>query len=100
MTHQLDLFGNTAPYQPHSVTSRRAAAAIEPDLGKLQMEVYAWLVQHGPATDEVMQEALDMNPSTHRPRRVELCDKGLVIDTGMQRLTRSGRSATVWGVVK
>jgi hypothetical protein len=50
------------------------------------------------ATDEEIQTALDMNPSTQRPRRVELVDQGLIQDSGRTRLTRSKRAAAVWWV--
>lgn len=48
------------------------------------------------ATDEEIQETLNMNPSTERPRRGELEKSGLVINSGITRKTRSGRDAIVW----
>jgi hypothetical protein len=48
------------------------------------------------ATDEEIQEALGMNPSTERPRRIELYKVDLVYDSGTLRPTRSGRKAVVW----
>jgi hypothetical protein len=48
------------------------------------------------ATDEEIQDILGMNPSTQRPRRVELVDAGLIRDSGATRKTRSGRPAVVW----
>jgi hypothetical protein len=53
---------------------------------------------HG-ATDEEMQNALPMNPSTQRPRRGELVTALLVHATGQVRNTKSGHPATVWGLV-
>lgn len=49
-------------------------------------------------TDEQIQQQLGMNPSTERPRRIELVDMGEIHDTGRTRETLSGRSAVVWGV--
>jgi DNA-binding IclR family transcriptional regulator len=46
-------------------------------------------------TDEEVQRRLDMNPSTQRPRRIELARRGLVVEAGTRR-TASGRMATVW----
>jgi hypothetical protein len=46
-------------------------------------------------TDEEQQAALAMNPSTQRPRRVELVRRGLVVEAGTRK-TSSGRMATVW----
>lgn len=46
-------------------------------------------------TDEEMAEAADMNPSTQRPRRIELHGRGLIVAGGIGR-TRAGREATLW----
>jgi len=50
---------------------------------------------HG-ATDEELHRILNLDPSTERPRRRELQLAGLVVDSGRQRKTASGRKATVW----
>lgn len=47
-------------------------------------------------TDEQIQDLLALNPSTERPRRVELVERGVVEDSERRRPTRSGRSAVVW----
>jgi hypothetical protein len=88
----------TAPYQPHSATSREAARKIEPRQGSLRAIVLAFIRERGPAgaTDEEIQAELRLNPSTQRPRRIELCEVGLVIDSGRQRPTASRRRAAVW----
>lgn len=94
---QLRLFGH-APYQRHSKTSVDAANAIGPRLGQLQSEVLNFIRQagvHG-ATDEEIQEGLTLNPSTQRPRRIELMYLGLIYNSSITRRTRSGRNATVW----
>lgn len=87
-----------APYQRHSETSREAAEAIEPDLAGLRGRVLAFIRQCGDkgATDDEQQVALAMNPSTQRPRRIELWRKDLVRRTQETRPTRSGRKASVW----
>lgn len=86
------------PYQRHSDTSMAAAVGIEPNAMTLLRDVLlalrSWR-QEG-ATDQEIQDALSMDPSTERPRRVELVKRGLVKDSGRTRLTRSGRKATVW----
>lgn len=48
------------------------------------------------ATDEQMQDGLDMRGSTQRPRRVELMNMGLVIETNRKRKNVSGRNANVY----
>ena len=48
------------------------------------------------ATDEEMQTATGMNPSTQRPRRCELVEMGKVMPSYLTRRTKSGRKAVVW----
>jgi hypothetical protein len=93
---QLGLFD--PPAQRHSATSRAAAREIGATAGTLRARVLGHLIECGRlgATDEEMQTALDMNPSTQRPRRIELVAAGLVYDTTATRATRSGRRAAVW----
>lgn len=95
---QLGLFDRPAPAQGHSTTSQVAAMEIEPRAGTLRGFVLAYLRGKGStgATDEQIQEDLNMNPSTQRPRRIELVAADLVRDSGMTRTTRSGRGASVW----
>ncbi len=87
-----------APCQSHSATSREAARMAEPAAGTQRARVLGMLRGRGTsgATDEQIQLFLNMNPSTQRPRRIELVAAGLVADSGRTRLTRSGRSAVVW----
>lgn len=86
------------PYQRHSDTSRAAAQAIKPCTGAMRQAVYDYLVQHGPSTDEEMQEGIPMPPSTQRPRRCELVAQGLVEDSRERRKTRAGKKAVVWRI--
>jgi hypothetical protein len=103
MNHQTSLFdpGEPPPAQRHSETSLAAAAAIEPDAATLRGKCLDHL-RHAPdgATDEEQQEDLRMNPSTQRPRRIELLKAGWIRDSGKRRPTRSGRQAVVWIAVK
>jgi predicted ArsR family transcriptional regulator len=87
-----------APAQQHSRTSMQAADSLDAKaLNALQRKVLAWLVENGPATDEEIAAGLAMNPSTQRPRRIELAKRGLVVTCGTRR-TASGRMAVVWRV--
>jgi hypothetical protein len=102
--NQIDLFDGFEPvdkYQRHSETSKDAARDIESSASTLRAKVYQFLSASGGygATDEELQIALEMNPSTQRPRRVELVEKGLVRDSGKVRKTRSNRNAVVWVVI-
>ena len=48
------------------------------------------------ATDQEMQDALDIGPQSQTPARRKLAQDHLVADSGKKRLTRSGRKAIVW----
>jgi len=86
------------PFVAGCQTSIDAAVSMEssaPTLREKVLEFIRHMDAHG-ATDEEMQEALELNPSTQRPRRRELVQRGLVEPSSRKRPTRSGRSATVW----
>lgn len=99
---QLDLFGQPPkpPDPPHSgsATSRAAAEQIRPNAETLRAKVLEYIEQRGQrgATDQEMQIGLHMQGNTQRPRRKELEEAGLIVDSGLTRKTTSGRSATVW----
>ena len=95
----IDLFGDSIPYQSHSLPSLEAALGIAGNAGTLRRLVYDRLIEHGPATDREMQHHLGMAGSTQRPRRVRLVELGLVRDSGKKR-RHEGRASTVWEVVK
>jgi len=95
----MPLFTQRAPSVNGSVTSAKAADSLGPaTLNAMQRRVLK-LLQATPdgLTDEEMQLRLEMNPSTQRPRRIELARRGLVVECGTRR-TASGRMATVWRV--
>jgi len=86
-------------YQEHSATSFGSAMEIESDADTLRGRVLRCILGSGGGlTDEEMQQGLNLNPSTQRPRRVELVERGLVRDSGLQRKTRSGRNAVIWEI--
>jgi hypothetical protein len=89
------------PHQRHSETSGEAADVIAPDVPALRLRVYEFIAGRGArgATDEEVQDGLGMNPSTQRPRRVELYRSGLVKDGRLTRLTKARRRAVVWTAV-
>jgi hypothetical protein len=95
----LPLFAQRAPAVRGSQTSNDAADSLDaPTLNAMQRRVLE-LLQATPEglTDEEMQTRLGMNPSTQRPRRIELARRGMVVEAGTRR-TASGRMATVWRV--
>ena len=83
------------------MTSFDAAKAIEPKAGTLRAKLLDEL-RHFPEiglTDQEMQDLTNMDPSTQRPRRIELHKAGLIEDSGKTRATASGRQAVVWVAV-
>jgi hypothetical protein len=103
------LFPEGVPFQPwqrhepkavhHSQTSMDAAQAIKPKAGTLRAQVLELIQRHPEGlTDEEISTLLSMNPSTARPRRLELAVAGLIESHGTA-LTASGRSANLWRAV-
>lgn len=85
-----------------SDTSKAAADSLSDGTAKALREiVYRHLLERDArgATDDEMEAALGMRHQTLSARRRELVIKGLAIDSGDKRKTRSGRSATVWFAV-
>ena len=95
----LPLFTQRAPAVSGSVTSAAAADSLGPaTLNAMQRRVLELLAATPDGlTDEEMQTRLGMNPSTQRPRRIELARRGLVVEAGTRK-TVSGRMAVVWRV--
>ena len=93
------LFAPRAPSVNGSVTSAKAADSLDATtLNRLHRQVLAFLeARPEGATDEEMQAGLGMNPSTQRPRRIELARRGFVVEAGTRK-TASGRMACVWRV--
>jgi hypothetical protein len=87
---------DSAPYQPHSPTSRAAADEIVSEASRLRRRVLAHILLSTGSTDEEGQDALSMPGNTYRPRRVELEQAGKVSASGQHRKTKSGRLAVVW----
>jgi FixJ family two-component response regulator len=90
-----------APAQAHSETSRAAAESLDgKTLNALQRRVMELLrAVPGGLTDEEISSLLGMNPSTERPRRIELARLGLLVKVGTRK-TASGRSADVWAMAQ
>src|SRR5262245_31844963 len=79
-------------------TQREAALEAYPATGTWRRRVLVAIAETGGATDEEIQHHLRLNPSTERPRRVELVERGWIEDSGIRRRTSSGRSAVVWAL--
>ena len=79
-----------------SATSEEAAESIEGSAATLRLRVLTFIKLYGPVTDEEIANGLGMNPSTARPRRIELVNMGRVVETGERKKNKSGRSAVTW----
>lgn len=87
----------TAPYVGRD-TSREAAKRIQDRMGRLQELVLRTIINAGMRgkTDLELEHDLELIGSTVRPRRRELELKGLIVDSGLRRLTPAGRRSIVW----
>jgi uncharacterized protein YwgA len=87
-------------------TSIAAGVHQEQHRTKLQERIYqVFLRTPDGLTDEELRfhpefAADDYAESTVRKRRTELEQRGLLVDTGVTRINRSGMAMTVWGLAK
>ena len=86
------------PSQP-TATSKAAATEIAPAAANLRERVFGWLELNGPATDEAIANGCALNPSTERPRRIELVAMGRVRSSLHLGVTSSGRKALLWETI-
>lgn len=87
---------STLPYQPHSATSRLAAALAKLKAGSQRWKVYHFILKrgsHGTADFEGiagMKAELPTAENAYRPRRIELLDAGLIKSAGFTRTSPAG----------
>lgn len=103
---QLDLF--TPAVAPVTETARTRAEALlkaQTNAARDRRRVLRFVVERGGATDDEMQRQLPpLEPGTmpgiagnsQRPRRFELVQAGILVDSGAKRSTVSGTPAVVW----
>ncbi len=92
---QGDLF---PPFVRGSDTSYEAAASMEEASGRYELMVLN-LIKIRPRTCDECETALNAKHQNLSARIRTLVLKGLVIDSGQRRKTRSGRNAIVWSAV-
>jgi hypothetical protein len=87
----------TAPAVRGSATSQAAAVAMTPRRMSATKERILAFIRRRPdgATDEEIAEGLGLNPSTARPRRIEMAGDGLIVQAG-KRKTKADNDAAVW----
>ena len=93
---QEDLFG--VPYVKGSDTSKEAAESMSPHVGRIANLVLGYIVRQGirGATCDEIEVELNLIHQTASARVNELAKRGMIVDRGYRRPTRSGRRATVW----
>ena len=79
--------------------SLEAYILLEPSLNDLQNTVKTAISLIQPCTDNEIIEFTGMNPSTIRPRRIELMRLG-VIEVEGEKTQKNGRKATTWRIKK
>lgn len=79
-------------------TMHQAAADIAPHTPTLRSRVLRVIESAGMfgQTDDEIEEITGLRHQTASARRRELAKAGAIVDSGMRRKTRSGRSAIVW----
>lgn len=96
---------NLIPKAHHNApkgTSEVAAARMKPHSARQRNEVLAVIVgagEHG-ATDREIEHATGIRSNSITPRRGELRELGLIVDSGRRRPTDTGRPATVWVAIQ
>lgn len=86
-----------SPFVATSDASIEAAEQIKPHGPVLREKVYLTIDTYGPLTDERIAYYTGLNPSTARPRRLELQREGRIVQAG-HGTTSSGRKAALWAV--
>jgi hypothetical protein len=89
------------PYAPHvrdSSTSKAAAASVRPTVKTYEGLVLDLITNSGPMTCDEVERWFGLSHQSTSARIRGLVLKGFLVDYGERRKTRSGRSATVWGV--
>lgn len=84
--------------QRHSPTSVEAAQSMEGKTDSARRKVLEAIQSERESgmTDEEITHSTWLPANTARPRRIELVEMGLVVDSGRTRLTHSKRKAVVW----
>lgn len=92
----------SVPYVRGSDTSYAAARSIAPELPRLEGVVLDCIRKSGEhgRTDDEVETITKLSHQCASARRRGLVLKDRVVDSGRRRVTRSGRKATVWVVVK
>jgi hypothetical protein len=93
----ISAFADCGPDTPRQMSAEARASLTPEAMSGQQRRVFDYIRDQGEhgATDEECQRGIAMNPSSQRPRRVELAEAGLIVVAG-KRMTSSNKRATVW----
>lgn len=82
--------------RPTSLSARRSVKA--PVRASQRQKILGFIHAKGSdgATIEEIERGMKMSGNTVRPRRQELEEMGIVLDSGRRRKTEKGRNAIVW----
>ena len=96
MSGQGNIFG--VPFVKGSDTSKEAAQSMSPHVGRIAKQVFNYIVKQGirGSTCDEVELALGLRHQTASARIRELVQRGMVVDRGYRRVTRSNRKAVVW----
>jgi DNA-binding Lrp family transcriptional regulator len=83
------------PLTPEDASLKANAQAQKGEIGRAVLDYLRKQGTHG-ATDDEIEQALDLLHQTVSARRRDLVKQGTVVNSGKRRLTRTGRGATVW----
>lgn len=83
-----------APTDTQQAAARAASKTARPRRVQVLLAIAA--AGSNGLTDDELVTHLRIGPNTVRPRRGELVEAGLVIDSGVRRASQSGNPATVW----
>lgn len=94
----------SAPKYPESPgyqmrdTSKRAAREVRSSAKTLRSQALAVIALHQPLTADEVASYLGESVLSVRPRITELSKQGLISDSGMRALNKSGKTAIMWRV--
>lgn len=74
--------------------SREAAIKVESKVERDRKLILDWIKVFGGLTDKELQQCLNMDGSSERPRRIELWKQGLIKEGGKRE------GCTIWVVVE
>jgi hypothetical protein len=91
-------YGGHPPYVKGSDTSKAAADSVDSSAAAMRLKIDAMALHRGPVgiTCDEVEVSLSMLHQTASARIRELVQQGWLVDSGLRRMTRRNRKATVY----